>query len=141
MKWKQTKPLFGLALAAALLFGGCYSASLIHVADGYRDSTIRKLSESGIIWKTWEVESLGDGSSDVLTDAFLQPDVHSGQVVVWTHERRHRSLRARICAGCGQTELFVTNPETLLKAKKKRTAPPSRRPCAGRYSKARNPDP
>ena len=59
------------------------------------------------------------GSPDVITNAFLQPDGHGGQVVVWTHERRHSSLSARICAGCGHTELFVTNPETLLAAKKK----------------------
>lgn len=53
------------ALAVILLpllcFGGCYGCAHIQVADGYRDSTIRKVSETGVIWKTWEAESLGDG--------------------------------------------------------------------------------
>lgn len=44
-----------------LCFGGCYGCSRVQVADGYRDSTVRKLSYTGVLWKTWEVESLGDG--------------------------------------------------------------------------------
>jgi hypothetical protein len=58
------------------------------------------------------------GSADVITNAFLQPDAHGGQVVVWTQERRHSSLNARVCTKCGHTELFVMNPETLLAATK-----------------------
>ncbi len=56
--------LLGCAAAAILLpacFGGCYAGSRVQVADGYRDSTVRKLSETGIVFKTWECETLGDG--------------------------------------------------------------------------------
>lgn len=41
--------------------GGCYGCSRVEVSDGFRDSTVRKVSETGIVWKTWEVETLGDG--------------------------------------------------------------------------------
>lgn len=56
-----------LALAAiafavlALPFGGCYAASGLVTGEGYRDSTVRKLSHTGVFFKTWEAESLGDG--------------------------------------------------------------------------------
>lgn len=50
---------FGFFLV--LCFGGCYGCSKIKSGDGYRESTIRAVRESGIIWKTQEVETLGDG--------------------------------------------------------------------------------
>ncbi len=49
------------ALCFGACFGGCYGCSRIEVADGFRDSTVRKVSETGVLWKTWEVETLGDG--------------------------------------------------------------------------------
>ena len=59
------------------------------------------------------------GSPDVIANAFLQPDGHYGQVVVWTKDRRYSSLVAHVCVQCGHTELFVTNPEALQTTKKK----------------------
>jgi predicted nucleic-acid-binding Zn-ribbon protein len=59
------------------------------------------------------------GSSDIVANAFLQPDGHGGQVVVWNNERHHSALKARICVACGFAELFVTNPETFLSARRK----------------------
>lgn len=50
-----------LGLFLSLCFGGCYGCSTLQVSDGYRDSTVRKMSETGLIWKTTEVEALGDG--------------------------------------------------------------------------------
>lgn len=50
-----------LALMFPVCYGGCYGCSRIQTSDGYRDSTVRKLSETGVLWKTWEVETLGDG--------------------------------------------------------------------------------
>lgn len=40
---------------------GCYGFSNVKSADGYRDSTVRKFSKTGVIWETWEAETLGDG--------------------------------------------------------------------------------
>jgi len=53
--------IVGAAVCLPLLFGGCYAVSNVKTSDGYRDSTVRKLSETGVIWKTHEVETLGDG--------------------------------------------------------------------------------
>ena len=50
-----------LAMLFPLCFGGCYGCSKVQVSDGYRDSTVRKVSHTGVFWKTWEVEALGDG--------------------------------------------------------------------------------
>lgn len=52
--------LIGLALLC-LPFAGCYGLSTVVKGEGYRDSTVRKLSRTGYIWKSWEVETLGDG--------------------------------------------------------------------------------
>lgn len=54
----------GAVLCALLLpvcFGGCYGCSNVQTSDGFRDSTLRKLSQSGVFFKTWEAEGLGDG--------------------------------------------------------------------------------
>lgn len=50
-----------VSVLLALCFPGCYGCSKIKVADGHRDSTIRRVTETGVVYKTWEVESLGDG--------------------------------------------------------------------------------
>src|SRR4051812_17831317 len=42
-------------------FGGCYAMSRVKVSDGTRDGTIRKISHTGLIFKTWEIEMIGDG--------------------------------------------------------------------------------
>lgn len=60
-------------LALSLLFCGgcplaCYRTSFVKVGDGYRDSTIRKLSETGVVWKTYEVETIGDGFNQTQGD-------------------------------------------------------------------------
>ena len=49
------------AFLIACCFGGCYGCSHVKTGDGYRDSTIRRGVETGLIFKTYEVESLGDG--------------------------------------------------------------------------------
>lgn len=48
-------------LAMPFFMAGCFVLKDVQTSDGYRDGTIRKLSKSGIVWKTWEVEMLGDG--------------------------------------------------------------------------------
>lgn len=62
---QDTKTAVGGCLLAVLLmpfmFCGCYGCSKIELGEGYRDGTIRKLSHTGWIWKTWECEMLGDG--------------------------------------------------------------------------------
>lgn len=75
MKSEERAGCIGAVLFALLLpacFGGCYGCSKVQVADGFRDSTVRKVSESGVIWKTWEVEGLGDGFR--LTDGKASPE-------------------------------------------------------------------
>lgn len=50
-----------IAVILAALFGGCRACSTVEMSDGTRDSTVRKVSNSGVIWRTNEVETLGDG--------------------------------------------------------------------------------
>lgn len=45
-------------LLLCLCFAGCYAGSKFQVSDGYRDVTVRKVSHTGIINKTWEVDTL-----------------------------------------------------------------------------------
>ena len=49
------------AFLMPFIFGGCYGCSKVQTSDGFRDSTVRKISESGVVFRTWEVEGLGDG--------------------------------------------------------------------------------
>ena len=127
MTWKKLKPGAGIAIALGLLFGGCYGAAQIQVADGYRDSTIRKLSESGIIWKTWEVESLGEGlratSNDAgtkvspetfeysLNDASLLPQIQN--VPPGKPVRIHYRKQLMTWMPRGETRYFITRVEQV----------------------------
>lgn len=52
--------LVGLVLCLAIS-AGCYGCSNVTVSDGYRDSTVRKFSKTGLLFETYEVETLGDG--------------------------------------------------------------------------------
>lgn len=70
---REEKTVIKLCIAAfvgiVLLVSSCsFVGSKIEVATGYRDSTIRKVSHHGIIWKTYEMESLGDGTRQVASD-------------------------------------------------------------------------
>lgn len=62
---ENARPGCLVAIVSALTFVvaplGCYGCSHVKVSDGYRDSTIRKLSETGVFWKTHEAETIGDG--------------------------------------------------------------------------------
>jgi hypothetical protein len=58
--------MFGAgAMIGVLIFclgmAGCYGCSHVTKAEGYRDCTVRKLSYTGLLWKTWECEAVGDG--------------------------------------------------------------------------------
>jgi hypothetical protein len=50
-----------LLLALPFTLAGCWGCSKLEFGDGYRDGTIRKLSRTGLFFKTWECEVLGDG--------------------------------------------------------------------------------
>lgn len=62
-------------VALSVGFGGCYGCSHVKVADGYRDSTVRKMSETGLFFPTWEVEGLGDGIGRMQPDKTFGPEV------------------------------------------------------------------
>ncbi len=107
---------------------GCCAGSKIHVADGWRDSTIRKVSETGMIWKTWEVESLGDGMRATDKGASVSPETFRYTVTDPTILARVQSLpsgkRVRIhyrkqfsqWAPSGESSYFITGIEELTNA-------------------------
>lgn len=61
--------LVGCFLAVwAVIVGGFYIGSRIPCGDGYRDSTVRRVAQKGVVFKTWEVETLGDGLTATTVD-------------------------------------------------------------------------
>jgi hypothetical protein len=52
---------FLLSLLSFVIFGGCYGLSCATYSEGYRDGTIQKVSDSGIIFKTTESEMVLGG--------------------------------------------------------------------------------
>lgn len=59
MRLKNRSPLsvivFGF-FAFCLLFAGCFALSNVEYSEGYREGTLQKLSNRGLIWKTWDGE-------------------------------------------------------------------------------------
>jgi hypothetical protein len=128
---KETKELglIGCALALftaflfSVCFGGCYGCSRVQVADGYRDSTVRKLSETGVLWKTWEVESIGDGIRS--TDGKLAPETFRYSVTdpavieqlktlpPGKRVRLHYRKQAATWSPTGEARYFITRIEDL----------------------------
>jgi hypothetical protein len=57
-------------LILPVCFGGCYGLSKVDYSDGYRDGTIQKVSNKGVMFKTDEAEMIlggmtadGDGAT------------------------------------------------------------------------------
>ncbi len=57
-------------LSLPFIFGGCYGLSKVDYSDGYRDGTIQKVSNKGVMFKTDEAEMIlggmtasGDGAT------------------------------------------------------------------------------
>ena len=110
-----------------LCFGGCYGLSHLQTSDGYRDSAVRKLSRSGLIWKTWEAETLGDGlrvkssehgqsvSPETFTYTVDNPEVVK-QLQALPPGQRVRIHYRKMAAAWqprGETSYFITSVERL----------------------------
>lgn len=123
--------VFGCILSIVLLFsgcvGGCYVLSNVNMSEGYRDGTVRKLSCTGLVWKTWEIEMLGDGMRVVggentgrvyletfqytVTDPAVVSELEKippGQKV-----RLHYRKQGAAWVSRGETPYFVTRVELL----------------------------
>lgn len=51
----------GIGIFLMVLPIGCFAGKGVQVGDGFRDSTVRRVVNTGVVFKTWEVEGLGDG--------------------------------------------------------------------------------
>lgn len=116
-----------LLLVMPFVLGGCYGCSKVQVADGYRDSTVRKLSETGLIWKTWEVETLGDGmrattqdNKTTLSPETFQYTVTDPKVVEQLRDlapgkrvRVHYRKNLTVWSPNGESRYFITGIEDL----------------------------
>lgn len=68
---RQGKPvvLYAIACAMAVFFlvaGGCYCAVHTVYSDGYRDGIVRKFSDKGVWFKTYEGELALDGAGGAI---------------------------------------------------------------------------
>jgi hypothetical protein len=121
-----------ICLAGLLLFGGCTGCSAvcsnIEYSDGYRDGIIDKLSQKGVIWKTWEgVMILGglqfnqDGSGGgALTNRLFRFSVNDAEVIKQLENlapgarvRLHYSQKLSTFPTKGETSYFATKVEVL----------------------------
>jgi hypothetical protein len=119
--------VLGVALLLPTCFAGCYGCSKVEVSDGYRDSTVRKVSQTGVFWKTWEVEALGDGMRAVNTDkgatltpetfryTVSDPDVlaHIQNLPPGKKVRVHYRKYLGAWAPNGETQFFITRVEDI----------------------------
>lgn len=110
-----------------LCFAGCYGCSRVPVSDGYRDGTVRKVSQTGVIWKTWEVEMLGDGlrGASAQGGGTISPETFnysvSDNAVVETLQKLKPGQRVRLhyrknlsqWSPSGETPYFVTAIDEL----------------------------
>lgn len=115
-------------LMTPVCFIGCYAGSSFEQAKGYKDGTIQKLSETGVVYKTTEGEmvlggmSIGESGEGQATfnrqmfefsvnDASVRAKIEAlkpGQKV-----RLHYRMMLSTWCPKGNTSYFVTDVETI----------------------------
>lgn len=116
-----------LALLVAIGLPVKYALSNLETSSGYRDSTVRKFSQSGWLFKTYEVEALGDGMRLKTSGnaARAEPETFTYSVsdpaIVEKLQKLPPAKRVRIkykkyatsWFTKGETSFFITDVETL----------------------------
>ncbi len=111
--------LLGFVLAVCL--GGRYGCAHVQQSEGFRDGTVRKVSETGVIFKTTEVEMVGATTDvNVMTAGTFGYSVTDPAVVQKLQSlppgkkvRLHYRKMLTTWPTRGETAFFITRVEEL----------------------------